>query len=219
MTSVKPAAASALMASALMFLHCASAIAQTPPTQPAPPPILVKHAEPPSSTEYWNFNRWYLDHVIVNLVVSGTDTEGLVKALGELSELKKRNVLIGRIIVVGGENFALLNGATSSRGTELAVFSQLRDQLRTMGKDLSLNDFYRLKDAIGVSTEVPRLAAEIELGTPRGVGNIQEILDALQIESSPTWIVRYHGKNYIYEGVTEVSRYFTKQGQFTDGER
>lgn len=44
------------------------------------------------------------------------------------------------------------------------------------------------------------------------------LLDKLRITNSPTWIVRHKGRNYIYEGLPSIDRYFTANGNFKDGD-
>ncbi len=43
------------------------------------------------------------------------------------------------------------------------------------------------------------------------------LLKTLRISYSPTWVVRYNGRNYIYEGHRSIDQYFTSKGIFKDG--
>lgn len=48
--------------------------------------------------------------------------------------------------------------------------------------------------------------------------NAQAVVDKLEITNSPTWIVRYRGKDYVYEGLRSAQGLFTSQGQFKGDE-
>jgi hypothetical protein len=44
---------------------------------------------------------------------------------------------------------------------------------------------------------------------------VQEVENRLGIRNSPSWIVRFEGKEYIYEGYTDIGNMFSKEGIFT----
>ena len=68
-------------------------------------------------------------------------------------------------------------------------------------------------------SRAPRIAAKLGLGSGTAVGKPQELLKNLHIQYSPTWVVRYQGKDYIYEGLGSISRYFSSQGQFLGAQK
>ena len=57
-----------------------------------------------------------------------------------------------------------------------------------------------------------RLAA-LNLGGGSTV-KIQPILDRYQGKNSPLWVVRYKGKDHVFEGDYVVSKLFTMDGSF-----
>ena len=145
-----------------------------------PPQKLVRHGTLPTNPKYWDFQRWYLDHSVVHLVVNGENASQLLPVLEELQKLIKNDVAIGKVVVIG---WPVPN----------------------------LNEVQLLQ-------QLPRALEILQLGSASGGGtSAEELLKTLSIENSPTWIVRYHGKNYIYEGVDSIARYFNRQGQFLDG--
>ncbi len=40
------------------------------------------------------------------------------------------------------------------------------------------------------------------------------LISRLSLTYSPTWVVRYRGKDYIFEGYGDISKYFTRDGSF-----
>ena len=148
---------------------------------------LIRHGRLPSNDRYWQFNRWYLDHSVTHLIVSGTDPEHLADALEEVEKLVKKNVAIGKIFVIGAEGFSWFDGTPDQPKV---------DRSRASGT-----------------------AAKLGLGSGTAVGKPQELLKNLDIQNSPTWVVRYQGKDYIYEGFGSISRYFSSQGQFLGAQK
>ena len=45
----------------------------------------------------------------------------------------------------------------------------------------------------------------------------RQVFQNLDVRYSPTWIVRHRGRDYIFEGFNDPSRWFSKQGEFNGG--
>jgi hypothetical protein len=139
----------------------------------------------PKDKRYWDFHKWYVNHSVLSLVVSGEDGGHLKESLEALKKLKKSGVLIGEILVIGNEPSPLLSGKKPVKG---------KNYLRQTDKIL--------------------LELESEDGLDSSMVNAQAVVDRLNIKYSPTWVVRYRGKNYIYEGLRSPARLFTSRGEF-----
>lgn len=46
--------------------------------------------------------------------------------------------------------------------------------------------------------------------------NAEFVVNKYEIKNSPTWIVRYQGKDYVYEGLSSPQNLFTSQGMFRE---
>ena len=156
----------------------------------------------PTDKRYWDFIDWYVNHSILSLVVSGENSEQLAGALEDVQTLKNRGVIIGDIIIVGGDRNPEIEmggqsvGATNAdpaSGTSPETTSVRPTKVGIAGKALGL-----------------------EIGS---IIDAQNILNHFDARYSPLWIVRYHGTDYTYEGSVDPKRLFSASGLFTDGDR
>ncbi len=186
-----------LAIAALAVAHCPQAFAQTLPVKPA---RVVVNGTLPTDEKYWEFNRWYRTNSTVDVLVNGEDRNQLDSVLTELTNLKKRGVAIRSLTVIGGNSFALLDLSTR---TQAAV---------TGG---STNMAY---ERLGVSPSLAAKAAEIELGEGSSYSGVADWLKQLGVTASPTWIVTVRGNRHIFEGVDNLSKQFSRVGEFRAGE-
>ncbi len=162
--------------------------------QPAPAPRLqIRKGKLPDDPRYWAFNRWHSGHSVLNVIVDGRDQEHLADVLDILADLKKRKVLVGDIIVVGDTGAEL-----SARGIV---------SLSSNGKG----------PPVTKRTPLGEVATELDLshGTRTSAA---ALMAQYRVRYSPAWIVRYAGKDYIYEGMKDIRRMFTRDGQFLPDE-
>lgn len=68
------------------------------------------------------------------------------------------------------------------------------------------------------SDPISKIFSELSL-SQSGMEDPSIVLKKYDIKSSPTWIVRYKGKDYVYEGLKNPERLFNTQGQFLSGNR
>ncbi len=169
---------------------------------PAEPKQIVKRdprALLPKDPRFWQWAEWYKEHAVLSLVIDGRDRNHLLENLSKLAELrKKKRVAIGQIVIVGGgqnvaESEVIASGNVSARVVEDPA--ELRKSLRVVS-----TPFGDLVDALKVSS-----TQTIDGGT---------ILSHFDLTSSPAWIVRYQGQDYVYEGPTDIARLFTVDGRF-----
>jgi hypothetical protein len=151
----------------------------------------VRHGELPYDRQYWQFLRYYRNHSVVSLIVSAADRPALFSALRDLTILRQRGIQIGEVFISGGP---LMN----------SFFTADEAKFPAAGKEISKRD-----------RELDRLIADIGL-VDGSIEDLESALSRLNISSSPTWIVRYHGKDYVYEGFERASPLFTRDGNFTD---
>ena len=137
---------------------------------------------------------------VLSLVVSSEDTEMLEKCLQKLAWLaKNRNVKVGNVYIVGLRNVAKLadpETVSSHPGVTQEANSKPWGQLSKLWFD---KNYKLLSDAGFANHEIIQT---------------QRLFDRLDISYSPTWVVRHLGRDYILEGYTDPSRYFTKDGEF-----
>ncbi len=194
----------------------------TPPGAPSNLPIQkyskVLKGRVPSDPKYLDYMRWYVDHAVVSVIIRGEDRNHLYEALGEIQKLRKKQVLLGNVVIIGKSNIGPLQPNTARMLVGPDAYLHAREALRKTGKDLTLKEFENAKRELGISSALSELALDMNLGAGFLIDDAEKILTDLGIEFSPAWIVRYHGKNYIYEGVDSIAKYFGTGGQFLDGE-
>lgn len=171
-------------------------------TQAQNPARNVRHSTLPTDANYWEYNKWYLSHAVVDVFIRGTEAAHLEQALTEVAELKKRNVLFRRIVVIGGNSFSHLDASSRARLTAnpqgeaaKAVYAQLQ-----------------------LSPRLLPLAKELALGNGAPLADAEGELRAEGIKVSPTWIIHSKGQRYIFEGVHSLTKQFSRTGEFREGE-
>lgn len=139
----------------------------------------------PLDARYWQYHEWYVNHSVLNVIVSGTDTNHLEETFRELQRMKKRGILIGDVAVVGASTDPSTGPATQSR-EKMAQSSRIKELIRDIG----------LGDA--------------------QVTDVSTVAQQMDVSFSPTWVVRYQGRNFVYEGLTSPAKLFTANGVFLD---
>ena len=199
------------------LLFPVNSFSQNPNVAPVRKYSKVLKGKVPSDPQYLDFIRWYVDHSVVSVIVRGEDSDHLFDVLSEIKKLQEKQVLLGNVIVVGRKNIGQLNPASEAGISGPAAYQKFRDAMRSVGQDLTPEEFERARKQFGINPALSNLAGEVQLGTGAITEDAEKLLTDFEIEYSPAWIVRYHGKNYIYDGVTAISKHFAAGGQFLDG--
>ena len=153
----------------------------------------------PKDPRFWSWAEWYKEHGVVSLVVSGADNAHMLAQLRKLSELKqKKGVALGRIVIIGG----------GDNLSQTAVYAPPNMNASVLEDPAALRKALRVS-----STEFGELCSALDVETAPQV-DADAILSHFDISFSPAWIVRYQGRDYVFEGSTDISRNFTNDGRF-----
>lgn len=158
-------------------------------------PVAVRKGEPPRSAEYWKHLDWYQSHAIVSVLLNGADREGFLQTLAKLSILREKGVPVARVTVIGRDLISEIE-----RGGRVADPRERRIDVSTDGRAIRPTD-------VGV------LARRLGLHGGRTT-NVADTLERLGVKNSPTWIVRYRGQDYLYEGDVSLRTMFNGDGTF-----
>ena len=166
--------------------------------------LVVRKGKLPAAGQYWDFQRWFQQHAVLSVIVAGDDREQLANVLTKLAVLKEQKVMIGQMILVGAElgpelerGGPLPNPANASRGE---TPEQFMDEVRHPKP-----------------TELGMLGRRLLL-LKSEVVDASKYLEKFQISKSPTWIVRYRGQDYVFEGRFDPKQLFSQDGAFLQGE-
>ena len=156
-------------------------------------------AQLPKDQRFWQWASWYREHGVLSLVVDGRNRAHLTEQLQKLAALReKKRVAIGQIVIIGG-------GANLSE----SVISAPRNANAQI-----INDPAALRRTLQViPTEFGDLCEKLNV-TSAPLINSARIIEHFNLSSSPAWIVRYQGRDYIFEGQTDINRLFTADGRF-----
>ena len=166
----------------------------------------VRHGQLPSNREYWRFLNYYRSHSVISLIVSGIDEKQLGYALSQLPQLQQRGVQIGEVIVTSGKYAAEVNVADRSIEPPAADgLTPEENKVRSAFLNKKLSPLGSLAKSIGLGIAEPV--------------DLTQILKRLSVRYSPTWVVRHHGVDYVYEGIDSPLRLFSKDGRFLEGRR
>lgn len=157
----------------------------------------------PTNENYWQYNEWYKNNSVVSLIVSGEDKEHLTDSLRKVKLLKNKSVLIGDIIITGGLLFGNLNNNQSKNFISNAKLSS--SAIPPSAKEI-------IKEMV-LPSDLENISTELNLSEQSSI-DIEPIIDHFEITTSPTWIVRYKGKDYVFEGNFDITRYFSSDGIF-----
>lgn len=184
----------------LLFLSCFPAEAET--------------ITPPRNPKYWKYQSWYLDHAVVDLVVSGKDPRALEKSLAEVSNLASKGVGIRRIAVLGGNAFTQLDSASAEKTDKQSLLRRISHDLESRGRTIGPEELLLVEKSAGLLPSLREIATRLGLHRIGPVSEPGALLEKLQISYSPAWVVTYHGKRFIYEGTPTVSNLFDQMGRF-----
>lgn len=134
----------------------------------------------------------------ISLMVAGQDPAHVAKQLGHLQKIAKLpDVLVGSVYVHG---FGSRLKQTSFRPVSFKPdkpqpsFSRLEAGVRSFGPQ------YRTLYESGLRSHKFELASQV--------------FSRVKPKYSPTWIVRHRGKDYIFEGLQNPGRLFSRTGIF-----
>ena len=138
----------------------------------------------------------YTPKSVLSLIVSGADTEHLSRHTRKLSWMAKhRNVKIGNVFIVG----------MSTIGASLSDEKGKKQRSRRSSKKV-------LPSKVWLEKHYAELS-EAGLGNYEMV-QADRLFDRLDINFSPTWVVRHLGRDYLFEGYNDPVHVFTKKGEF-----
>lgn len=153
----------------------------------------------PKDQRFWEWASWYQEHGVISLIVDGRDRTHMLEQLVKLAELRKRKrVAIGQVVIVGGGANLTENTISAPKNVNARIVEdpvELRKTLR-----VAPTEFGALCDALDLS--------------PTSQMNSEQIINHFGVSNSPTWVVRYQGRDYVFEGPTEINRLFTVDGRF-----
>ena len=135
---------------------------------------------------------------VLSLIVSAKDPEQMQQAIERLALVARtRRVTIGNVMIVG-------NAETGG------TFAPDR-----LDPNRNRTDYTRNLLVFG-----PKYQLLHDAGVP-GVSRVQSdrVLERYDIRSSPAWIVRYRGSDYVFEGWTDPAQLFTQRGEFLRAEQ
>jgi hypothetical protein len=149
----------------------------------------------------------YLPPSTLSLVLSGAEQKHLQKHLSSLVIInKKQKVKIGEVLVVG-DVLAIEKLKASGQSKEV---SQKFQQELNNSEFRTIDELYEFIMLHGKYTKYPALVGL----THSEMKEAKRVLDFYQIESSPTWIVRHLGRDYVFEGFEDPFSLFNNRGEF-----
>jgi len=134
--------------------------------------------------------------VAVSVIVDGANLNHVREVVGEAKALSRK---------VPVRNFLLI---------------QKMPDMSSMSQDnakISPSEQQRIQDNVQIMQSAMEEVRILNLEKSEGMTDLS-LLDKLRISNSPTLVVRYKGKNYIYEGYGSIDRYFTNGGDFKEAE-
>jgi hypothetical protein len=140
----------------------------------------------PTGTFPDNFNN--NTNATLSLVISASPLEHFQRHIDRLASVSKsRNVDIGEILIVGVDaSFPLYS-------------SGVNESLKRAG----------LKPSV-VYTQLEK----INMTSIKAVQNTESVLEHLQVEASPSWVITHQGRHYVFQGAFHPSEFFDARGNF-----
>ncbi len=130
---------------------------------------------------------------VVSVIISGTDQRHMSEVLSHAVRLSRKVPVRNVLVFHKGQGIERLSHLPEMESESTEMLEKLQIKL----------------------PENPYRAYFQELGLySTGLKSPETILKRLKISYSPTWVVRYEGKDYIYEGYTEINRFFSNDGSF-----
>lgn len=132
---------------------------------------------------------------VVSLVVNGSESSHLSQALSNAVSLS-RKVPVRNLLIL-------------YQGDQVEALSYHPEIMADDGSDI-------LKQLKYTAPQNPytKYFSELKLYTS-SIKADDTLLKRLRITYSPTWIVRFEGKDYVYEGYQDISKMFSREGGFT----
>jgi hypothetical protein len=130
---------------------------------------------------------------VVNLIISGTDERHVSEILQNTVRLSKRVPVRNILILHRGKGIERLSYSPE-------MTDQSSEVLEKLNIEIPKNPYSKYFRELGLFSA--------------GIKSHQTILQRLKISYSPTWVVRFEGKDYIYEGYSDISRFFSSDGSF-----
>lgn len=132
---------------------------------------------------------------LVSLIVSGENSAHALEVLQKAKNLSKKVKIVNILLVASTEKTAkIASSLTSSLDGEVDELNPIK----ASSEELAFKEIF---DSLRLTN------SEISVQSP--------VFLRLRLSYSPTWIVRYQGKDYVYEGFQDISNYFSSDGNFT----
>lgn len=133
---------------------------------------------------------------VVSVIVDGKNLNHVREVVGEAKKLSRKVPIRNLLLIQKMPDV----GAMTKDSTKISPELQQRAQKNMQEMQMTMEEVRVLN--------LERSEGKYDLS----------LLEKLRITNSPTWVVRYKGRNYIYEGYTSIDRYFTNNGDFKEGE-
>jgi len=134
---------------------------------------------------------------VVSLVVNGSDSSHLSQALSNAVNLSRKVPVRNLLILYQGDQVEALSYHPE-----------------TVTEAESESDFLKQFKFTPPQNPYAKYFKDLKLYTS-SIKAEDTLLDRLRINYSPTWIVRFEGRDYVYEGYQDISKMFSREGGFT----
>jgi len=174
----------------------------------------------PETERLFEEAKLYQNAPVVSLLVNANNHKSLTKSLEQLRKLhKNQKVAIGQVFLVDQKKQLQqpISSVIPTRKKPTRQLAKMAQVLSTMAGAGSAKAGLPIIFQGSSNHRVTRLIKEMGFKSP-SQENADEIIARLGVKYSPVWIVRYDGKDYVYEGNYNPSRLFTRDGKFLDGE-
>ncbi len=157
----------------------------------------------------------------LSLIVNAKDPQHLVQTIDKLRAVARlRHVNVGAVFLVGFDPKQVAeneNQGYQPQGGAIRIHSD-KELMKLLSDKTFARKFFGILDAQSAKPKrkIPLLQTLEDLGLKdESYQNARDVIRALEITYSPTWVVRHQGRDYIFEGFQNPSDFFDAQGGFT----
>ncbi|HMO16596.1 MAG TPA: hypothetical protein PKA63_02210 [Oligoflexia bacterium] len=139
---------------------------------------------------------------VVSVVISGTNDSHIKEVLSSAVSLSRKVPVRNVVIIANAEDMQRFSAHQEEafRTGELSVTKEQQEMLEKLKVQIPKNPF------LGYFRDLKLM--------PSGFKSGDKLKERLRISHSPTWVVRFEGKDYIYEGYPNIARMFDAKGGF-----
>ena len=128
---------------------------------------------------------------LVSVLISAKDRSHVADILSEVKKLSKNVPVVNVAIAIPGDEILDLSALENSKANSSST--------NNLDK---LNSIIDLKSLDGLGLTRTKIKYD------------ESLIKRLRLSYSPTWIVKYRGEDYIFEGYRSISNHFTRTGNF-----